>query len=104
MLGKFIGVGVATAAIGIAKRIPNDRIKRALKPVFYRAGVVVTLGMAKSPVMGPIWNKTVEPYVVDLLDNVLFAMRYGFIPGLRSDNPDQPPGPAEGAPPPEDKN
>ena len=97
MIGKILGIGVASAMIEAAKRIPNDKIKNRLKPVFYRAGVLLTLGLAKSPLVGPVWNRTVEPYVVDLLDNVLFAMRYGLIPGLRSDNqdprPDPPPGP-----------
>lgn len=79
--------------IEAAKRIPNEKIKSGLKPVFYRAGVLLTLGLAKSPLVGPVWNRTVEPYVVDLLDNVLFAMRYGFIPGLRSDNKETPPDP-----------
>lgn len=83
---RFLGLGIAAAAVGVAKQIPNHKVRATLTPIFYRAGVLATLGLARSPALGPIWNKTVEPYVVDLLDNVAFAVHEGFIRGLRSDN------------------
>ena len=32
------------------------------------------------------WEKTIEPYVTDLLDNVFGSVVRGLIKGLRSDN------------------
>lgn len=103
MIAKVLGVGIAAAVVGVAKKVPNDKVKAILKPIFYRAGVIATLGLSKSPVVGQVWNKTVEPYVVDLLDNVVYAVKDGFIPGLRSDNPNpetiEPPVEQEGSDP-----
>lgn len=85
-MGKGV-IGVAIlAALGVAKHIPNDKVKSFLTPILYKAGVIVTLGMSKSPVTKPVWNKVVEPYVIDLIENVNHSIKEGFIPGLRSDN------------------
>lgn len=100
MLAKIFGFTIAAAVVGVAKKVPNEKIRSVLTPIFYRAGVIATLGVSKSPVLGPVWNKTVEPYVVDLLDNVAYAVKEGFIAGLRSDNPPEtiePPAEQEGS-------
>ena len=33
-----------------------------------------------------LWNKTIEPYFIDLIDNVVGGALRGLIKGLRSDN------------------
>ena len=45
----------------------------------------MTLGLAQWKFTKGIWNKTVEPYFIDLIDNTVGAAVKGFIKGLRSD-------------------
>jgi len=52
----------------------------------YGLGVGVTLGMAKWKFTKPIWNKVVEPYFIDLIDNVIITGLSKFVEGMRSDN------------------
>lgn len=75
--------------------LPNKEIQKMLTKAFYACGVCLTLGASKSRMVGPVWNRTIEPIVVDLLDNVTIAIKEGLIQGLRSDNvsssPESPP-------------
>ena len=70
----------------LLKRIPNDKIYDFIEGTFYKFGVVATLGMTKWKLTKKLWNSTIEPYCVDLLDNTIGAAVKGFIEGLRSDN------------------
>jgi hypothetical protein len=45
----------------------------------------MTLGLSKWKFSKNIWNKTVEPYFIDLLDNFVGSAVRGFIKGLRVD-------------------
>ena len=45
----------------------------------------MTLGLAKWKFSAKIWNQTIEPYFVDLLNNTVKAALDGFIDGLKSD-------------------
>ncbi len=91
---KLTGQAVAVAGGGIAvvvagwalKKMPNDRIKAKVGYWMYGAGVTVTLGLAKWKYTKSIWNKVVEPYVIDLIDNVIVTGLSKFIEGMRSDN------------------
>ena len=77
------------AAVGIAwalKRIPNNKIKAKCGLLFYGAGVACTLGLAKYKFTKKLWNKTVEPYIIDAIDNIFIYGINEFIRGLRSDN------------------
>jgi len=67
----------------IFKKIPNEKISKNVEKFFYGLGVAVTLGASKKL---KIYNKTVEPFLVDLIDNVIGSAVRGFIKGLRSDN------------------
>ena len=49
------------------------------------AGKVMTLGLSKWKFTKGIWNKTIEPWFVDLLDNFVGSAVRGFIKGLRVD-------------------
>ena len=51
----------------------------------YWAGTALTLGLSKWKWTKKIWNKTIEPYFVDLLNNTVKAACDGFIKGLKSD-------------------
>ena len=77
------------AAVGLAwafKKIPNAQIKAKVGLVMYGAGVACTLGLGKYKFTKKFWNKTMEPYFIDFMDNVFGHGLNEFIRGLRSDN------------------
>ena len=80
--GGAVAVGVAWAL----KKIPNSAIKAKFGLLMYGAGVVCTLGLAKFKWTKKVWNKTIEPYVVDAIDNIVSNGIQEFVRGLRSDN------------------
>ena len=45
----------------------------------------MTLKLSKMKWTKDLWNATVEPYFIDLIDNTVGAFINGFINGLRSD-------------------
>lgn len=79
-------VWVAAAAVCASRLLPRERVRPALTKGMYSVGVAVTLGASKSPTFGPVWNKTVEPLLVDAIEDVTHAVHHGFVQGLRSDN------------------
>ena len=79
------GVGAAVLA-WILKKVPNKAIKAQIGMMMYGMGVTCTLGMGKWKYTKKFWNKTVEPYFVDLLDNTVAHGLAEFIRGLRTDN------------------
>jgi len=81
-IGGIAGLGVAWAL----KRIPNSKIKAKTGLLGYSAGVTMTLGMSKWKFTKQFWNKYIEPWFVDLLDNVVSHTLQEFLRGLRSDN------------------
>ena len=82
----YAGAGVAgIAATWLLKRMPNKAIKAKVGYWMYGAGVAGTLGLAKWKYTKSIWNKVVEPWIIDLLDNVIVTGLKKFISGLRSD-------------------
>ena len=46
----------------------------------------MTAGLSKWVWTKKLWNKTIEPYFIDLIDNVVGGALRGFVKGLRSDN------------------
>ena len=79
------GGGASAIALWLLKRIPNDDLYSWVKTGAYWVGSVITLGLGKWKWTKKIWNKTVEPYFIDLLSNTVEAGIEGFIEGLRSD-------------------
>ena len=85
-------VGYATGGIAVAgtawalKKIPNSTIKAKFGGYMYKLGICATLGMAKWKWTKKVWNKTVEPYIIDAIDNILITGLAKFIEGMRSDN------------------
>ena len=83
----YAGGGIAVvASTWLLKRVPNTTIKAKVGKFMYGLGVTVTLGLAKWKYTKSIWNKVVEPYFIDLVDNVLVTGLGKFIEGMRSDN------------------
>ena len=45
----------------------------------------MTLGLSKWSFTKDLWNKTIEPWFIDLVDNIVGGAIRGFIKGLRVD-------------------
>jgi hypothetical protein len=86
-VAAYAGMGVAGIATAyILKKIPNNRIKAKFGSWMYNLGVFCTLGLSKWKWTKTVWNKTVEPYCIDLIDNIVVTGVAKFVEGLRSDN------------------
>ncbi len=77
--------GAAAAVLFVLKNVPNKKIASKVEQLFYWAGSAVTLGLSKWSVTKKVWNSTIEPWLVDLIDNLVGSAVKGFINGLRSD-------------------
>ena len=83
----YAGMGVAGVVTAfVLKKIPNKTIKAKFGSWMYNLGVLCTLGMGKWKWTKNVWNKTIEPYFVDAIDNILVTGIAKFVEGLRSDN------------------
>ena len=86
-VAAYAGMGVAGVATAfVLKKIPNKTIKAKFGSWMYSLGVVCTLGLGKWKWTKKVWNKTIEPYFVDAIDNILVTGISKFVDGLRSDN------------------
>ena len=84
---QYAAGGLAAAGLAWAfKKIPNAQIKAKIGLLTYGACVACTLGLAKYKFTKKVWNKTVEPYFIDFMDNVFAHGLNEFIRGLRSAN------------------
>ena len=79
------GGGVATVVLWVLKKVPNKELANIVETAFYGMGKAVTLGLSKWSITKKFWNKTIEPWFIDLLDNVVGGAIRGFIRGLRVD-------------------
>jgi hypothetical protein len=79
------GVG-AVAVAWMLKKIPNATLKAKFGRLMYGLGVTCTLGMSKFKWTKKFWNKTIEPWVIDAIDNILANGIKSFCDGMRSDN------------------
>tara|TARA_Y100001973_G_C5189982_1_gene330350 strand:- start:1209 stop:1505 length:297 start_codon:yes stop_codon:yes gene_type:complete len=80
------GGGASAVALWVLKKIPNDKICGVIESGMESIGRLLTLNLSKWSMTKNIWNNTIEPYFVDLIDNVFGSLVRGFIKGLRSDN------------------
>ncbi|MCH8326207.1 MAG: hypothetical protein IIB83_06575 [Bacteroidetes bacterium] len=80
----YAGLGIVLAYI--FKRIPNNKIQKVVGGIGYGFGVTVTLGLAKWPYTSALWNRTLEPFVIDFIYNVPNWFLKSFIEGMKSDN------------------
>ena len=75
----------AGLALWLLKRIPNEDLYSWVETGAYWAGSFMTLGLGKWKLTKKLWNSTIEPWFIDLVDNTVGAAVKGFIEGLRSD-------------------
>ena len=85
-VGLMTGGGTAGLVLWVLKKVPNESICDVVETTFESLGKVMTLGLGKWKVTKKFWNETVEPWFIDLVDNVFGSAVRGFIKGLRSDN------------------
>ena len=82
-----IGAGVIAVVVAyVLKKVDNNWVYKPIYGLCYAGGVAATLGMSKWKWTKGLWNKTIEPFIIDLLDNVLSAIKDGLFDGLHSDN------------------
>ena len=85
---QYAGMGLVGLIIAwILKRLPNDVIKAKLGAFFYGAWVTCSLGLAKWKFTKRFWNKLIEHWFIDFIDNILVNSIARFVEGLRADNP-----------------
>ena len=82
----IVGGGASAVVLWVLKKVPNESICSVVETTFESLGKLMTLGLGKWSVTKKVWNSTIEPWFVDLVDNVFGSMVRGFIKGLRSDN------------------
>ena len=83
--GLIAGGGTAGIVLWVLKKIPNDYICELVETFFYGLGRTITLGLSKWALTRKFWNSTIEPWFIDLFDNVVGGAVRGFIKGLRVD-------------------
>ena len=84
--GLIVGGGGSAIVLWVLKKIPNEHICSVVEAAFESIGRVMTLGLNKWSITKKVWNKTIEPWFIDLVDNIFGSVIRGFIKGLRSDN------------------
>ena len=80
------GLTMGGVVLFLLKKVPNEKISGLVYDCMLNLGNLMTLGLGKWKLTKGIWNKTIEPWFIDLLDNIVASAVNGFIAGLRSDN------------------
>ena len=83
--GLLAGGGAGAIVLWVLKKVPNEQIASTVESLFYGLGKAMTLGLSSWSATKGLWNKVIEPWFVDLVDNTAGACVRGFIKGLRSD-------------------
>jgi len=80
------GLTMGGVALYLLNRIPNDKLSGLVYDACMHLGEVCTLGLGRWKATKDIWNQYIEPWFIDILDNLVASAINGFIKGLRSDN------------------
>jgi len=83
--GLLIGGTGGGIVLYVLKKIPNKENCAWVEGLCFTAGRIMTLGLSQWKITKGMWNKTVEPFFIDLVDNFIGGALRGFIRGLRSD-------------------
>ena len=79
------GMSSAGLVLWVLKKVPNEHICSVVETSFETLGKAMTLGLGKWSITKKVWNSTIEPWFIDLVDNFMGGAVRGFIKGLRSD-------------------
>ena len=84
--GLISGVSATGIVLWVLMKVPNSALVSNVEGVFFKLGKVITLVMtSKGSPVNKFWNKTIEPWFIDLLDNVFVSAFKGLVAGLRAD-------------------
>ena len=83
--GLLVGGTGAAVVLWILKKVPNKEICGWVEGTCCTLGRCITLGLSKWKFTKNFWNKTIEPWFIDFIDNFIGGAVRGFIKGLRSD-------------------
>ena len=84
---NLIAGGSASAAVlWMLKKLPNEDLYSWVETSAYWIGTTLTLGLSKWKWTKNLWNQTIEPYFIDLIENTFGAALKGLLKGLRKDN------------------
>ena len=84
-IGLIAGGGTAGLVLWILKKVPNEHLCSIVETTFESLGSMMTLGLGRWKLTKKVWNSTIEPWFIDLVDNIAGGAVRGFIKGLRSD-------------------
>jgi hypothetical protein len=84
-IGLIAGGGSAGLVLWVLKKVPNEHLCSIVETTFESLGSAMTLGLGKWKITKKVWNSTIEPWFIDLVDNIVGGAVRGFIKGLRSD-------------------
>ena len=84
--GLLMGGGSTAIVLWVLKKIPNEHICSIIETACESIGRVLTLNLSKWSWTKGVWNKTIAPYFIDLMENIFGSIVKGFIKGLRIDN------------------
>ena len=85
-INLIAGGSTGAAALWLLKKLPNEDLYSWVETMSYWVGTTMTLGLSKWKWTSKLWNKTIEPYFIDLIDNTFGAALKGLLKGLRNDN------------------
>lgn len=83
--GVFAGIIIAAVLFGF-RYVPNEKIYGFVRGTFKKLGIAMTLGLSRYKWSKSIWNATIEPWFIDLIQNTVLAAIDGLVAGLQSDN------------------
>ena len=83
--GLIASGGTAAIVLWVLKKVPNETICEMVETMFYGLGKTMTLGLSKWSITRDFWNNTIEPWFIDLVDNIIGGALRGFVKGLRVD-------------------
>ena len=81
----LMGGGTAGIVLWVLKKVPNKEIANIVETFAFGCFRTMTLGLSKWKMTKGLWKRTIEPYFIDLLENVVGGFVSGAVKGLRSD-------------------
>ena len=78
-IGLIAGGGTAGLVLWVLKKVPNEHICSVVETTFESLGSAMTLGLGKWKLTKKVWNTTIEPWFIDIIDNIFGSMVRGFI-------------------------
>ena len=85
-INLIAGGSTGAAALWLLKKLPNEDLYSWVETMSYWVGTTMTLGLSKWKWTKNLWNQTIEPYFIDLIENTFGAALEGLLKGLRKDN------------------